>query len=51
MSKKYVYLAGPIEGCNDDEINEWRDYSKYHGKHNAIISNTFLQKNRDWFLA
>ena len=27
MSKKYVYLAGPIEGCNDDEINEWRDYA------------------------
>ena len=23
--KKYVYLAGPIEGCNVKEINMWRD--------------------------
>ena len=23
--KKFVYLAGPIEGCNNDEINQWRD--------------------------
>ena len=22
--KKYVYLAGPIEGCNEGEINVWR---------------------------
>ena len=22
--KKYVYLAGPIEGCNNNEINQWR---------------------------
>tara|TARA_Y100000389_G_scaffold27752_1_gene23777 strand:- start:1850 stop:2335 length:486 start_codon:yes stop_codon:yes gene_type:complete len=22
--KKYVYLAGPIEGCNNHEINQWR---------------------------
>jgi nucleoside 2-deoxyribosyltransferase len=23
--KKFVYLAGPIEGCNNKEINKWRD--------------------------
>ena len=23
-NKRYVYLAGPIEGCNEDEINNWR---------------------------
>ena len=22
--KKFVYLAGPIEGCSDNEINQWR---------------------------
>ena len=22
--KKYVYLAGPIEGCDEGEINIWR---------------------------
>ena len=22
---KYVYLAGPIEGCEDEEINGWRE--------------------------
>ena len=22
--KKYVYLAGPIEGCSNHEINQWR---------------------------
>ena len=26
--KKFVYLAGPIEGCNEKEINLWR--SKCH---------------------
>lgn len=24
MVKKYVYLAGPIEGCDEDEANGWR---------------------------
>ena len=23
--RKYVYLAGPIEGCDDGEIHQWRD--------------------------
>jgi nucleoside 2-deoxyribosyltransferase len=23
-----IYLAGPIEGCNDNEINDWRDKVK-----------------------
>lgn len=22
--KKYIYLAGPIEGCNKSEANDWR---------------------------
>ena len=30
---------------------EWKDYSKYHGKRRAIIGNSFLCKNHDWFLA
>ena len=28
LMKKFVYLAGPIEGCDDKEINLWR--SKCH---------------------
>lgn len=24
-----VYLAGPINGCNDDEATTWRDWFKY----------------------
>lgn len=24
--KKFVYLAGPIEDCDDSEIHDWRNY-------------------------
>jgi nucleoside 2-deoxyribosyltransferase len=24
MNKKYIYLAGPITGCNKTEANDWR---------------------------
>ena len=24
--KKYVYLAGPIAGCTEEEATEWRNY-------------------------
>ncbi len=30
---------------------EWKDFSRYHGKRRAMISNSFLCKNHDWFLA
>ena len=26
MNKKFIYLAGPIAGCTQEEANEWRDY-------------------------
>ena len=26
MSKKFIYLAGPIAGCTQEEANEWREY-------------------------
>ena len=48
MSKKYVYLAGPIEGCNDDEINEWRDYAKHEFVDNIIGINPYrAESNSD----
>ena len=25
MMKKYIYLAGPIAGCTEEEATEWRD--------------------------
>ena len=25
-NKKFIYLAGPIAGCTQEEANEWRDY-------------------------
>ena len=28
MTLKTVYLAGPIEGCTDEEIFQWRSYVK-----------------------
>lgn len=32
-----VYLAGPINGCTDDEANNWRDMVKAHlGEDNCI---------------
>ena len=24
--KKYIYLAGPIAGCTEEEATSWRDY-------------------------
>ena len=24
--KKYIYLAGPIAGCTEEEATEWRDH-------------------------
>lgn len=32
-------------------MKEWKDYSRYHGKYRAKISNTFLEEHRKWFLA
>ena len=29
----------------------WQDYSKYHGNYRAIISNSNLNKNHEWFLS
>ena len=26
MNKKFIYLAGPIAGCNKGEANDWRKY-------------------------
>ena len=26
MTKKYIYLAGPIAQCNYQEANDWRSY-------------------------
>ena len=26
MTKKYIYLAGPIAQCTQGEANDWRDY-------------------------
>ena len=26
MTKKFIYLAGPIAGCTQEEANEWREY-------------------------
>jgi len=25
---RYVYLAGPMEGCTDSEMTEWRDHAR-----------------------
>lgn len=26
MSERFIYLAGPIAGCNKGEANDWREY-------------------------
>jgi|TARA_B100001964_G_scaffold103457_1_gene115640 nucleoside 2-deoxyribosyltransferase len=36
MNKNYVYLAGPIEGCNDNEINDWRIHVKEQFLENIV---------------
>ena len=34
--KKFVYLAGPIEGCSNHEINQWRQKC-YTGFNDFIV--------------
>ena len=37
MSKKIVYLAGPINGCDDSTAKDWREYAKLHLKVDGIL--------------
>jgi len=34
--KKYIYLAGPIAGCTEDEANNWRGYVQDNLNENII---------------
>ena len=34
--KKYVYLAGPIAGCTEEEATEWREYVCTYFTHGII---------------
>ena len=36
MNKKFIYLAGPIAGCNAEEANEWREYIRSLLPHNIV---------------
>ena len=42
MLKKYIYLAGPIAGLNEQEATEWRNDVKNILPYGLII----LKKNR-----
>jgi nucleoside 2-deoxyribosyltransferase len=42
---KSIYLAGPINGCNDTECNDWRAKAKSHLSDRYIILNPM---NRDF---
>ncbi len=37
MTTKYVYLAGPIMGCDKSEANDWREYVALQLKPYGII--------------
>ena len=34
--KKYVYLAGPIAGCTEEEATEWREYVCTYFPHGIV---------------
>ena len=36
MTKKYIYLAGPIAQCTQGEANTWREYLSEEFHHNII---------------
>jgi nucleoside 2-deoxyribosyltransferase len=37
MKKRLIYLAGPINGCTDEECKDWReDAKKYFGEDNTL---------------
>jgi nucleoside 2-deoxyribosyltransferase len=37
MKKRLIYLAGPINGCTDEECKDWReDSKKYFGEENTL---------------
>ena len=38
---KFVYLAGPIEGCDEGEIQEWRKYAQSGVVENIIGINPY----------
>ncbi len=39
MTKRYIYLAGPIVGCTEDEAKDWREfvYAKLKEKGSGIV--------------
>ena len=34
--KKFVYLAGPIAGCNENEANDWRSFVQENLNRNIV---------------
>ena len=38
---KFVYLAGPIEGCDEGEIQDWRKYAQSGFVENIIGINPY----------
>jgi nucleoside 2-deoxyribosyltransferase len=37
MKKRLIYLAGPINGCTDEECKDWREYVKAQlGEENTL---------------
>lgn len=37
MKKRLIYLAGPINGCTDEECKDWREYVKTQlGEENTL---------------
>ena len=36
MNKKFIYLAGPIAGCTQEEANEWREYVRSMLPHGIV---------------
>lgn len=48
-NKFRVYLAGPISGCNDTQIRQWRDEVKRkYGKHFDFIDPAEMQKTSSY---
>ena len=35
-NKKFIYLAGPIAGCTQEEANEWREYVRSMLPHGIV---------------
>jgi nucleoside 2-deoxyribosyltransferase len=46
MRKPVIYLAGPIAGCNDVEVNRWREYVIAKLSHKYDFKNPMVRDYR-----